>query len=288
MPHFEICNHTGHSVSIRQSLKNWPRPRPSTGARRRGLHATDALDEPKSGYFLQIVAHHAHEDRVRLRLAAELQHAGHFSRWLDCLAKISGGVIKHLSKLCARRVGRHAVGVPTAQELSSPLHFVCRVLKTVPPFSSMANGHGDAPGSQDFCDEVFGRKRSSKQFSYASWWPSSTFSRRCCARTVVFLSSCATYGILDRCLRMRRSARSIPTDAPSSPASRSSGRRAICDFNFFIELFHNLVARPHTSFLSNSRSFLIKKNSYSWPHLQKQIDIPRVSADQDGPALGGH
>ena len=39
--------------------------------------------------------------------------------------------------------------MPIAQELSSPLHFVCRVSKTFPPFSSMANGHGDAPGSQD-------------------------------------------------------------------------------------------------------------------------------------------
>src|ERR1700738_397437 len=107
--------------------------------------------EPASGDPLQIVAYQADEDHVRLRLAAELQHPGHFSRWLDCLAKISGGVIKHLSKLCGQRVGRHVVGVPTAQALSSPLHFVCRVSKTFPPFSSMAKGHGEAPGTQAFC-----------------------------------------------------------------------------------------------------------------------------------------
>jgi len=52
------------------------------------------LIEPASGYSLQIVANHVHEDHVRLRLAAELQHTGHVSAWLDFLAKITGGVIK--------------------------------------------------------------------------------------------------------------------------------------------------------------------------------------------------
>src|SRR2546422_6947496 len=39
------------------------------------------LIEPASGYSLQVVANHAHEDHVRLRLAAELQHTGHVSAW---------------------------------------------------------------------------------------------------------------------------------------------------------------------------------------------------------------
>src|ERR1700751_2712093 len=69
------------------------------------------LIEPASGYSLQIVAGLAHKDHVRLRLAAELQHTGHVSAWLDFLAKISGGVIKHPSKFCALRVAGHAVGV---------------------------------------------------------------------------------------------------------------------------------------------------------------------------------
>jgi UDP-glucose 4-epimerase len=51
-------------------------------------------------------------------------------------------------------------------------------------------------------------------------------------RTIVFSSSCATYGtpIVYRSQRMRHS---DPYGAPSSRASISSGRRAICDFNFF-------------------------------------------------------
>src|SRR6266436_4284863 len=69
----------------------------------------DFLIEPASGYFVQIVANHAHEDHVRLSLAAKLQHTGHVSAWLDFPAKITGGGIKHPSKFCALRVARHAV-----------------------------------------------------------------------------------------------------------------------------------------------------------------------------------
>jgi hypothetical protein len=69
---------------------------------------------------------------------------------------------------------------------------------------------------------------------------------------------------------------------------RTDYRTDICDFIFLSSFTISWRDRILTSFLSNLRSFLIKKNSYSWPHLQKQIDVPRVSADQDGPALGGH
>jgi hypothetical protein len=79
-------------------------------------------------------------------------------RLVDLLPKIAGGVIKHLSKLCTKRVGRHAVGVRFAQEPSNPNHFVCRVSITFPQFSTVADGDGDAPCHQDLCDEVDGRK----------------------------------------------------------------------------------------------------------------------------------
>jgi nucleoside-diphosphate-sugar epimerase len=108
-------------------------------------------------------------------------------------------------------------------------------------------------------------------------------------RTIVFSSSCATYGIPDRL--------PIPENAPqrSVQGSKLAGQAdPLADARFAISIF--LLSsftiswrdRILTSFLSNLRSFLIKKNSYSWPHLQKQIDVPSVSADQDGPALGGH
>jgi hypothetical protein len=45
-----------------------------------------------------------------------------------------------------------------AQKLSNPLHFVCRVSITFPQFSSMPDGHGDAPCYQDLCDKEFGWK----------------------------------------------------------------------------------------------------------------------------------
>jgi hypothetical protein len=89
----------------------------------------------------------------------------------------------------------------------------------------------------------------------------------------------------------------IPENAPQRPIN-PSGRSKLAGeqiigptfaISFFLSSF-TISWRDCilTSFLSNLRSFLIKKNSYSWPHLQKQIDVPRVSADQDGPALGGH
>lgn len=89
----------------------------------------------------------------------------------------------------------------------------------------------------------------------------------------------------------------IPENAPQRPInpygrSKLAGEQIIGPtfaISFFLSSFTiSWRDRILTSFLSNLRSFLIKKNSYSWPHLQKQIDVPRVSADQDGPALGGH
>jgi len=57
-----------------------------------------------------------------------------------------------------------------------------------------------------------------------------------------------------------------------------------------ILLFPNFAAQPHCLlvFHANSHLFLIKKNSDACLHLQKQIDVPMIPADQDGPALGGY
>jgi hypothetical protein len=57
-----------------------------------------------------------------------------------------------------------------------------------------------------------------------------------------------------------------------------------------ILLFPNFAAQPYCRlvFHANSHLFLVKKNSDACLHLQKQIDVPRIPADQDGPALGGH
>src|SRR3954447_23988692 len=56
------------------------------------------LIAPASGYSLQIVANHAHEDHVRLSFAAKLQHTGHVSAWLHYRAIITRGLLKHPSQ----------------------------------------------------------------------------------------------------------------------------------------------------------------------------------------------
>src|SRR6516165_4787882 len=96
-------------------------------------------------FLFQIVANHAHEDHMRLSLAAEFQHAGHVSAWLDYRAIITRSVVKHRSKCCAFGVARHAVWVRFAQKLGNPLHFLCRPSIMRPQFFSMGDGYGDAP-----------------------------------------------------------------------------------------------------------------------------------------------
>jgi hypothetical protein len=97
-----------------------------------------------------------------------------------------------------------------------------------------------------------------------------------------------------RCSARSRIRRRAAPQRPINPYRRSklAGEQTIGPtfaISFFLSSFTiSWRDRILTSFLSNLRSFLIKKNSYSRPHLQKQIDVQRVSADQDGPALGGH
>src|ERR1700738_3077317 len=89
----------------------------------------------------------------------------------------------------------------------------------------------------------------------------STFSRRCCATEPA--PSCSRVRAQLKAspivYRSQRMHHSDPYGAPSSRASTSSGRRAICDFNFFIELFHNLVARPHSHLIHIQFRFVSDK-----------------------------